>query len=198
MKLIETFNSLITNEKYSELNNIIKEKYPKYYSTELMEDLFNWIEGSDVKGIRFENLRSAAGIAHYDRLILNSNVLNNNFCYFLYALLHETSHYYQFKKHGMDIEINAFMSDSVTEVADKILDIEVVADRLALRKFNMFVKKYDLQCNKPKLYYNTIKNDKGSYQYFLSYIEDLIKKIKSNKISSYTELTDFIYNMVKS
>jgi hypothetical protein len=32
----------------------------------------------------------------------------------------------------------------------------------------------------------------------LSYIEDLIEKIKSNKISSYTELTDFIYNMVKS
>jgi hypothetical protein len=90
------------------------------------------------------------------------------------------------------------MSDSVTEVADKILDIEVIADRLALRKFNMFVKKYNLQCNQPKLYYNTIKNNKGNYQYFLSYIEDLIEKIKSNKISSYTELTDFIYNMVKS
>jgi hypothetical protein len=54
MKLIETFESLITNEKYSELNKIIKEKYPKYYSAELMEDLFNWIEGADIKSIKFE------------------------------------------------------------------------------------------------------------------------------------------------
>jgi hypothetical protein len=203
MKLIETFESLITNEKYSELNKIIKEKYPKYYSPELMGDLFNWIEGADIKSISFEPLVGAAGIAHYDRLILNKNILNknilnNNFCYFLYVLLHETSHYYQFKKHGMDIELNAFGSDDVTEVADTILNIEIIADRLAIRKFAMFVKKYDLQCNQPKSYYVGIKNNDYSYNVFLNYIQDVIKMIKEKGIKSNTELVDAIYNMVKS
>ena len=198
MKLIETFESLITNEKYSELNNIIKEKYKKYHSPELMEDLFNWIEGADIKSISFESLVGAAGIAHYDRLILNKNILNNNFCYFLYVLLHETSHYYQFKKHGMDIELNAFASDVVNQVADEILKIEITADRLAIRKFVMFVKKYDLQCtNQPKSYYSGIKNNSKSYNEFLSYIRKVIDMIKEKNITNNTELVDLIYNMVK-
>ena len=158
MKLIETFESLITNEKYSELNKIIKEKYPKYYSAELMEDLFNWIEGADIKSIKFEKLTQAAGMAHYDRLILNHNVLYNNFCYFLYVLLHETSHYYQFKKHGMELEYNIFNNDDEVKIGDQILDVEIIADRLAIRKFNMFVKKYNLQCLTPKSHYIEIKN----------------------------------------
>ena len=198
MKLIETFESLITNEKYSELNRIIKEKYKKYHSPELMEDLFNWIEGADIKSISFEPLVGAAGIAHYDRLILNKNVLNNNFCYFLYVLLHETSHYYQFKKHGMDLELNAFGSDDVTEVADTILNIEIIADRLAIRKFGMFVKKYDLQCNPPKSYYVGIKNNDHTYNAFLNYIQDVIKMIKEKGIKSNKDLVDSIYNTVKS
>lgn len=198
MKLIETFESLITNEKYSELNRIIKEKYKKYHSPELMEDLFNWIEGADIKSISFEPLAGAAGIAHYDRLILNKNVLNSNFCYFLYVLLHETSHYYQFKKHGMDIELNAFASDAVNQVADEILKIEIAADRLAIRKFNMFVKKHDLQCNIPKSYYVGIKDSSQSYENFLNYIGDIIIMIKEKGIKSNRDLVDAIYNMVKS
>jgi len=197
MKLIETFESLITNEKYNELNKIIKEKYPKYYSAELMEDLFNWIEGADIKSISFESLVAAAGIAHYDRLILNKKILNNNFCYFLYVLLHETSHYYQFKKHGMDIEMDAFNSDDVIEIADKILNIEITADRLAIRKFGMFVKKYDLQCDLPKSSYTKIKNSENSYKHFLNYIQQVMIMIKEKDIKSNKDLVDAIYNMVK-
>lgn len=197
MKLIETFESLITNEKYSELNKIIKEKYPKYYSAELMEDLFNWIEGADIKSISFESLVAAAGIAHYDRLILNKKILNNNFCYFLYVLLHETSHYYQFKKHGMEIEMDAFNSDDVIEIADKILNIEITADRLAIRKFGMFVKKYDLQCDLPKSSYTKIKNSENSYKHFLNYIQQVMIMIKEKDIKSNKDLVDAIYNMVK-
>jgi hypothetical protein len=197
MKLIETFESLITNEKYNELNKIIKEKYPKYYSAELMEDLFNWIEGADIKSISFESLVAAAGIAHYDRLILNKKILNNNFCYFLYVLLHETSHYYQFKKHGMEIEMDAFNSDDVIEIADKILNIEITADRLAIRKFGMFVKKYDLQCDLPKSSYTKIKNSENSYKHFLNYIQQVMIMIKEKDIKSNKDLVDAIYNMVK-
>jgi hypothetical protein len=198
MKLMETFESLITNEKYSELNNIIKEKYPKYYSSELMEDLFSWIEGADIKSIKFEKLVNASGIAHYDRLIINKTVLYNNFCYFLYVLLHETSHYYQFKKHGMEIEMDAFNSNDVIEIADKILDIEIIADRLAIRKFGMFVKKYDLQCDLPKSSYTTIKNSENSYKHFLNYIQQVMGMIKEKDIKSNKDLVDAIYNMINS
>ena len=198
MKLIETFESLITNEKYSELNKIIKEKYPKYYSAELMEDLFNWIEGADIKSIKFEKLTQAAGMAHYDRLILNHNVLYNNFCYFLYVLLHETSHYYQFKKHGMELEYNIFNNDDEVKIGDQILDVEIIADRLAIRKFNMFVKKYNLQCLTPKSHYIEIKNNSTNYKHYLSYIRQVIDMIKEKNIKSNKDLVDSIYNMVKS
>lgn len=198
MKLLETFESLITNEKYSELNNIIKEKYPKYYSPELMVDLFNWIEGADIKSIKFENLSRAAGIAHYDRLILNKNVLHNNFCYFLYVLLHETSHYYQFKKHGMELEYDIFNNDDEIKIGDDILKVEIIADRLAIRKFNMFVSKYNLKCNTPKSYYTQIKNSNVGYEQFLGYIRKVVNMIKEKNIKSNKDLVDAIYNMVKS
>jgi hypothetical protein len=198
MKLMETFESLITNEKYSELNNIIKEKYPKYYSSELMEDLFSWIEGADIKSIKFEKLTQAAGMAHYDRLILNHNVLYNNFCYFLYVLLHETSHYYQFKKHGMELEYNIFNNDDEVKIGDQILDVEIIADRLAIRKFNMFVKKYNLQCLTPKSHYIEIKNNNANYKHYLSYIRQVIDMTKEKNIKSNKDMVDAIYNMVKS
>ena len=195
---METFESLITNEKYSELNNIIKEKYPKYYSSELMEDLFSWIEGADIKSIKFEKLTQAAGMAHYDRLILNHNVLYNNFCYFLYVLLHETSHYYQFKKHGMELEYNIFNNDDEVKIGDQILDVEIIADRLAIRKFNMFVKKYNLQCLTPKSHYIEIKNNNANYKHYLSYIRQVIDMTKEKNIKSNKDMVDAIYNMVKS
>jgi len=198
MKLIETLNSLITNEKYSELNNIIKEKYPKYYSPELMEDLFSWIEGADIKSIKFEKLVNASGIAHYDRLIINKTVLYNNFCYFLYVLLHETSHYYQFKKHGMELEYNIFNNDDEVKIGDQILDVEIIADRLAIRKFNMFVKKYNLQCLTPKSHYIEIKNNNANYKHYLSYIRQVIDMIKEKNIKSNKDMVDAIYNIVKS
>lgn len=198
MKLIETFESLITNEKYNELNNIIKEKYPKYHSPELMEDLFNWIEGADIKSIKFENLSGAAGIAHYDRLILNKNVLHDNFCYFLYALLHETSHYYQFKKHGMELEYDIFNNDDEVKIGEEILKVEIIADRLAIRKFDMFVNKYNLKCDTPKSYYTQIKNSSVGYEQFLGYIRKVVNMIKEKNIKSNKDLVDAIYNMVKS
>lgn len=198
MKLFETFESLITNEKYSELNKIIKEKYPKYYSPELMEDLFSWIEGANIKNIRFEKLTGAAGMAHYDSLILSSDVLYNNFCYFLYVLLHETSHYYQFKKHGVDIEYNIFNNEDENKISDGILNTEIIADRLAIKKFSMLVKKYNLQCNTPKSVYMSIKNNSNNYAQYLFYIRSVIKMIKEKNIKSNTELADAIYNMVKN
>ena len=198
MKLIETLNSLIANEKYSELNKIIKEKYPKYYSTELMEDLFSWIEGANIKSIKFERLTQAAGMAHYDKLILDNDILNKNFCYFLYVLLHETSHYYQFNKHGMDLEYKIFSSGDVDKIAEEILDVEIIADRLAIRKFNMFINKYNLQCSTPKSYYSEIKTNKEKNKHYFNYINYVIKLIKEKNIKSNQELVDAVYNMVKS
>jgi hypothetical protein len=98
----------------------------------------------------------------------------------------------------MEIEMEAFNSNDVIEIADKILDIEIIADRLVIRKFGMFVKKYDLQCDLPKSSYTKIKNSENSYKHFLNYIQQVMGMIKEKDIKSNKDLVDAIYNMVKS
>jgi hypothetical protein len=94
--------------------------------------------------------------------------------------------------------MDAFNSDDVTEIADKILNIEIIADRLAIRKFGMFVKKYDLQCDLPKSIYTKIKNSENSYKHFLNYIQQVMKMIKEKDIKSNKDLVDAIYNMINN
>lgn len=196
MKLIETFESLINNEKYSELNTIIQTKFPKYYSTELMEDIFDWVEKSGVKSIKFERIK-VGGMAHYNRLILSDLSTSRGFCFFLYLLLHETSHYYQFKKHGMDIELDLYKSEDINEIADNLLKIEMIADRLAIMKFKSLVSKYKFNCYSPVSVYGTLKSNTPLYNEFLDYIKEIKKEVVEKNITSHTEIADLIFNYIK-
>jgi hypothetical protein len=197
MKLLETYESLINDEKFSELNAIIKEKYPKYYSPELMNDLFNWINSSGVKSIKFENI-GAMGMAHYDKLILNKILLFNNFSIFLYVILHETSHYYQIKKHGLEFITDIFKGDELKSMVDELLRVENAADRLAIRKFKDIDGKYNLNLNAPKISYNDMMNNEKSYNGFLSYVESISKEVKEKNIKTANGIADIIYNSIKS
>jgi hypothetical protein len=195
MKLIETLNSLLGNEKYSEIVKIIKIKYPKFYNEELLEDVFDWIEKSGVKSVKFENLTGAMGIAHYNRLILDKKTSTmGSFCFFLYLLLHETSHYYQFKKHGEDIEYDIFNNDDTQEIVKNLLNVEIAADRLALMKLKQLKTKYNLNCSIPYSVYKNIKESGGGS--LISYIEKVRKEIKNGNIKNNIELVDFVYNLV--
>jgi hypothetical protein len=195
MKLIETLNSLVGDEKYYEIVKIIKKKYPKFYNEEFLEDVFDWIEKSGVKSIKFENLTDAMGIAHYNRLILDEKTSTmGSLCFFLYVLLHETSHYYQFKKHGEDIEYDIFNNDDTQEIVKNLLNVEIAADRLALMKLRQLKTKYNLNCNIPFSVYKNIKDSGGSS--LISYIETVRKEIKNGNIKNNIELVDFVYNLV--
>lgn len=196
MKLIETLESLITNEKYVELNKIIQTKFPEYYSTQLMEELFNWIEKSGVKSIKFDTIR-AGGMAHYNHLIINKYIINSGFCFFLYVLLHETSHYYQFKKHGMDLELLIFKNNDTKEILKNILNVELIADRLAIMKFNSLSKKYKFNCNTPVSEYSKVKENTQQYNALLHYVGEIKKEVIKKNITSHTEIADIIYNYIK-
>jgi len=197
MKLLETYESLINDEKYSELNNIIKEKYPKYYSPEMVNDLFNWINSSGVKSIKFESI-TAAGMAHYDKMILNKILLFNSFSFFLYVILHETSHYYQIKKHGLDFITDIFKGNDIKSMSNDLLKIENSADRLATRKFKDMNSKYNLNCTIPKLSYDDALKHEKTYNEFLNYVDSISKEVREKGINSTNDIVDIIYNKVKS
>lgn len=206
MKLTETYSDIINNGKYDEfIKNVNKSFGENKYKIGggfknldlLLPDLINYIESSGVKSISFEHLNGASGMAHYDKMILNNIILYNNFCSFLYVVLHETSHYYQFKKHGTDIEWELFNKDDVDNAVEDLLKIEIAADKLALRKFRDLKVKYNIPCNEPKQFYTSIKKNDNHYNQIKGYIMTIKKKMETNKISNNTELVDLIYNTVK-
>jgi predicted SprT family Zn-dependent metalloprotease len=198
MKLIETFNSLMISEKYKTLVDTIRKSYPNFYNESLIEDILDWVEKSGVKSVSFERLTMAAGVAHYDKLILNStNVHLMSFCMFIYVLLHETSHYYQFKKHGNEIEYDIYNNDNIDEIADNLLSVEVAADRLALMKFKQLKNKYNIDCNTPESQYMKIKNKSIKDKDFYKYINFVRNAVMNKEVNNSRELVDLAYNTIK-
>jgi hypothetical protein len=209
MKLIETYIEVNNQSKYTELLEVF-ERYKKVigfgkYKHKLgpdnqdaiVSDLINYIEKAGVKSITFEPLRGALGMAHYDRMILSNTLITGPFCHLLYVILHETSHYYQFKKHGPDIEWGAFNKESDDDTINEILDIEITADRLALRKFNEMKKKYNYNCSEPVLFYDKVRDNQQHYNQIKSYVAKIKREIKSKNITNNNDMVDLIYNIVK-
>ena len=115
----------------------------------------------------------------------------------MYVILHETSHYYQIKKHGLEFITDIFKGDDLKSMGDELLRIENTADRLAIRKFKEIGNKYNLNLNTPKISYNDMMNNEKSHNEFLGYVESISKEVKEKNIKTANGIADIIYNSIK-
>lgn len=107
--------------------------------TELKENSIKLIKrfiiDSGCPSIKFENLSTrAAGISKTDECIISTIIFGIPVEYFVYIMLHEVAHQFQYLKHGKNIALSIYQNTEINEAANKLLSLEKVADRLAIKK----------------------------------------------------------------
>jgi hypothetical protein len=111
----------------------LNEAFPKY--PEVLNDLRSYIISSGCPAIAFETLYGAQGISKTDKCIVSDQVLKSSIEKALYVILHEISHQYQYAKYGKNVMWDAYNSRiDIDQAVDLLMNIELVADRLADRK----------------------------------------------------------------
>jgi Protein of unknown function DUF45 len=152
--------------------------------------LIDFIVSSGCRAIEFRKMSNRAmGISKTDVCILNYAVLKIPDEYFLYIILHEVAHQYQYRKHGKNLVLDVYLeSTPLDEAARKLLNIEQTADRLAIAKLNSIMK-----LEKPIVSRYLGVTD-------LTQIKDYLRKIRSDVkelgLSTIEEINDCIQESI--
>ena len=199
MKIIINENQLkqlLEQEGFDELTVKVSERYPD--SVYLMRFISDFVKKSGCQKINIESLKHVAmGLSLVDRVVINEKSLNLPLSNFLYTLLHEVAHQYQYKKYGIDKMYGVYTGDiSVNEGAEFMKYVENVADDFAIRKLREINKLFDdkikINANISKTYENI------PIDYYKSLINIFIKKIKDSNYSSKEDISEILYNYVKN
>jgi hypothetical protein len=109
--------------------------------------------------------------------------------YFLYILLHEISHQYQYKKYGKNLTLDIYIEGiSIEDSIKKLMYLEKIADRLSIKKMKSL-------SNKLKTVIPRYLNLEDTL-YFEKYISDIRKKIKDKGCESIEEVNSVLYENV--
>lgn len=199
MKIIINENQLkqlLEQEGFDELTVKVSERYPD--SVYLMRFISDFVKKSGCQKINIESLKHGAmGLSLVDRVVINEKSLDLPLSNFLYVLLHEVAHQYQYKKYGIDKMYGVYTGDiSVDEGAEFMKYVENVADDFAIRKLREINKLFDdkikINANISKTYENI------PIDYYKSLINIFIKKIKDSNYSSKEDISEILYNYVKN
>lgn len=180
----------------SEFINTIKSSKPMLPSG-LIQDLENYIIESGCSKLKFEKLSDkAAGLSFYDECILNYDILNLQYEYTLYIIMHEIAHQYQYKKHGKDIALDIYKSETdVNQAVEKLLYLESEADSVAIETLNEFIAKHKIKSSVKIIprYLNNTNTD-----YFKNYITKIREEVINNNYSSIDDINKYMYNRLKN
>jgi hypothetical protein len=172
--------------------NELKSKFPNHL--ELLDDLKAFIMQSGCPAIEFDELHGAQGISKTDKCVVNKSVLNSNLENALYIVLHEVSHQYQYTKYGKDVMWDAYSSNiDIDQAVDLLMNIELVADRLAVLKAIHLLKSNGVTDHKPI----TPVYPAVSRNYFKMHITGLRNIVKEKGIDSIEGANEFMYNKLK-
>lgn len=172
--------------------NELRSKFPDHL--ELLDDLKAFIMQSGCPAIEFDELHGAQGISKTDKCVVNRNTLQKSLENALYTILHEISHQYQYSKYGKDVMWDAYNSNiDVDQAVDLLMNIELVADRLAVLKAIQLLKSNGVTDFKPiKPFYPSV-----SRSYFKIHLENLRKAVKEKGIDSIEGANELMYNKLK-
>lgn len=158
-------------------------------SSDLLKDLFYFIMNSGCPDIGFEKMSDRAmGISKTDKCILNTRVLSLPIEYLLYIILHEVSHQYQYKKHGKNLVLDVYLESlDLEKAADKLLSIEKIADRLAIKKLKEILVRNGIEHSVQPRYL-----DLTDTSYIKTYLEKIRKEVTLNRLMTIEEINNYI------
>ena len=173
----------------------IMETYPETES--FINDIEKFIKNSNCKKIEVAKFKyPALGLAVHNGVLFNEVIFKQKLPDFLFIIFHEIAHQYQYKKYG-DEKMYEFYSDEidVKDAAIAMKKIEIIADEFANRKVREFIKLGFINGTNKKSRFS-IYNDVP-----LNHFERLISQtkdtIRSKNISSFDEISEIFYNMIK-
>lgn len=165
----------------------------KEYLTEESIDLFyTFLHKSGCNKIEIERFkRDKLGFSELGNIYLNTSIFELPIHYFLYIVLHEISHQYQYKKYGKDFTLKYYLNPSLYEDFWKI---EVIADRLAIIKTLQILRKNNPESNLKLI---SVYNTEDKKESIKKYLEDLNKEINSLGINTIDEINKYLIQKSK-
>ena len=167
-------------------------KLKEYLTTDSVDLFYSFLHKSGCKKIVIERLdRSKLGFSEEGCVYLNSIIFELPVHYFLYVVLHEISHQYQYKKYGKDFVLKSYLDPNLYMDFWKA---EVIADRLAIIKTLQILRKNNKDSNiKLVSVYNT--DDKKDQIKF--YLDNIHKEIKKLDIKTIDEINKYLIQKSK-
>ena len=186
----------VINEQTEGESEVIKVLDDRYgLSDELKQEISNALKSSECKNVSFQRLRGAAGLALWNRLVLNPDILNYGLSKTLFVLFHEMAHQYQYKKYGKDKMMEYYNEEiSLSDAAKFLQNTEKVADEFAVRKLKSLERKGLIKLNDNDIEKGYENMSMPQFEGLISYFRN---QLKQNKITGSEKISEFLYNMVK-
>jgi hypothetical protein len=180
-------------EGESEVIKVLDNKYG--LSDELKQEISNALKSSECKNVSFQRLKGAAGLALWNRLVLNPDILNYGLSKVLFVLFHEMAHQYQYKKYGKDKMMEYYNEEiSLSDAAKFLQNTEKVADEFAVRKLKSLERKGLIRLNDNDIQKGYENMTMSQFESLISYFRN---QLKQNNITGSEKISEFLYNMVK-
>ncbi len=156
----------------------------------LQKDIEDFVKSSGCKSFIFLPLKSTTGgVSTYERCVISSNIEFLPLNIYLYIILHEISHQFQYSKYGKDIALPVYDgSIDIDSATQHLLYLESTADRLALSKLRHLNNKHNLGLVIPPPRYLNMKDTSR----LKKYVENLQIEVKANNLKSIESINDYI------
>ena len=163
----------------------------RIHSPGLQKDIQEFIKSSGCKSFKFLPLKATTGgVSAPNYCVVSSNLHHVPLNIYLYIILHEIAHQFQYKKYGNNVAMPVYDSTPLEESLDTLLYLESQADRLAIFKLKQLNKKHGLNLEIPSYRYLGMKNtDK-----LKSYIREMKVEIAKANLNDIDSINEYILN----
>ena len=155
----------------------------------LQKDIQEFVHSSGCTTFEFLPLKSTVGgISAPDYCIISSNLDYIPLNVYLYIILHEIAHQFQYKKYGKTVALPVYDSTPIEESLNILLFLESQADRLAISKLKQLNQKHNLNLDIPAYRYLGMKDTSR----LKKYIEGIKKEVKSADLKDIESINEYI------
>ena len=157
----------------------------------LQKDIQDFIKSSGCKDFKFLPLKpTTGGMSAPNYCIISSNLNHIPLNVYLYIILHEIAHQFQYKKYGNNVALPVYDSTPIEESLNTLLFLEGQADRLAISKLKQLSKKHTLDLEIPEYRYLGMETTAK----LKSYIEEIKKEVMLANLKDIESINKFILN----